>query len=72
MLLDSICGDILSEPTGLLTWPDTDVDVKYHNDLDCLWSIVAPEKMLIDFEVLQLDSHSQQFCAFDFLAIKFK
>ena len=50
--------------------PDTDGDGKYDNDVDCLWTIEAPEDKLIGIEVLTMDIEpGRRTCFFDFLAV---
>ena len=50
--------------------PDTDGDGTYDNDVDCLWTIEAPEDKLIGIEVLTMDIESAyRACFFDFLSV---
>ncbi|XP_041486764.1 cubilin isoform X1 [Microtus oregoni] len=42
------CGGYLTQDKGTFVSPDLDSDGKYDRELNCIWSIIAPENKLIE------------------------
>ena len=49
------CGSILTTPTGHFLPADSDGNGYFDSDLHCVWAIVAPEDMGIQFDFESVD-----------------
>ena len=68
-LTAATCGGILTNKTGTIVSPDEDQDGIYDADMDCVWLIVAPEEMNVEFEFAFLDIEYIRVCRFDFIEV---
>ena len=68
-MLDPSCGDVITEPHGIIQNRDRDGDGMYDVMDYCIWNIMAPVDTLIklDFEMLELESDLH--CSKDFLEV---
>ena len=63
----SPCGGVISDAVGILTFNTTDGAWRYgpflenHFSIDCLWTLIAPQDMLIEVDISQLyhDKHAK-------------
>ena len=45
------CGEVFQSSTGSVTAPDFDGDGLYDTNVDCLWTVQAPENYVIRYEI---------------------
>ena len=63
------CQDVLQSTTGEIVAPDYDKDGLYDLNIDCLWTVEAPEDYLIQFHIHSVDIESTIGCIKDFLKV---
>ncbi|MEE6466792.1 hypothetical protein FKM82_007053 [Ascaphus truei] len=65
------CGGYLNSATGNFFSPDSNVDGKYDNNLDCVWNIVAPvdKQINLTFTAFSLETESSGSCRYDFVKV---
>ncbi|RWS22052.1 Cubilin-like protein, partial [Leptotrombidium deliense] len=67
------CGGVIENETGVIISPDSNGDGLYEFDLDCIWTILAPEYAVIQLNFQSMDieaSESSLNCSFDYLEIR--
>ena len=56
------CGGTVTESSGWLASIDRDSDDQYDDNRDCLWTIIAPEDMLIEIDFIMIDFNDKSEC----------
>ena len=65
------CGGTLTESSGWLASIDRDADDQYDDYRDCLWTIIAPEDMLVEVQFLLIDFNddSRDYGTYNFIEL---
>ena len=66
----TICGEFLSQSSGSLHSPDEDNDGEYENEMECHWTLTAPEHQVIYLKFLEFDIEYIINCDFDFVEVR--
>ena len=66
---DVDCGEILTDETGSIEFTQTSAIETSDTSFNCLWIIVAPEEMIVEFEVLQMDFGDGTSCSSSYIRV---
>ena len=67
-----VCGgDLPANPPGEINNPDADGDSKYEHNSECVWTITAEIKKVIEiqFYYLETEGHPNMPCLYDYVQV---